>query len=170
MCGSQIFAKVWLDSAQGWCTSVQAQSSYRADITGTRKKDPTVYRDDKCWGSSDSWKPDQRYAEWIDERPTCGDKLTNLANFDQVDWSGVYAESADTGRHTLLGFNYTKAIMVGQYITVIPWYYAPMGSTTYQITDGAIAAPDDPSSATTFTDRFLHPDVDGNATWCGFWF
>jgi len=43
--------------------------------------------------SDSQFKPDMQSAEWIDERPSCGSGLTDLANFHYVNWTGIQVRS-----------------------------------------------------------------------------
>ncbi len=81
-------------------------------------------------------------AEWIDERPHCSNGFSHLADFNTTGWSNVYAHSTVHGWHTLEGFSSDKDHMV-------------------QNNQLLLAQPDNPSSSTTFTDRYKNKDTDG---------
>lgn len=121
-CGVQIYAKVYkaLDGSGHWCVLGNSGNDYV----------------DSCG----NWPPDQRNAEWIDERPLCtndlrdNDPFAQLADFRYTQFSGVYALS-NTGNHTLLG-------------------YPRHAVQQHDINGTVMVAPDAPSSATAFTDRW----------------
>lgn len=93
---------------------------------------------------------DEESAEWIDERPSCGNnpngspKVYNLGAFDQNNWQGDYWFLGDSGYHPITyDYNYQQDTIVDR--------------NGYQLaTTSAID-----SSGERFTDTFLYSGSDG---------
>ena len=91
------------------------------------------------------FKPDMQSAEWIDERPSCSNSLTDLANFHYSSWTNLQARS-NTKNASLFGIgSFAKSELVMQ-----------------DNRQHTLAKPDGLNANNTFKDRWYNTGSDGH--------